>query len=145
MLCRRTGSWRNPELGEYCSAEMFELESSQNPTVFPPWEYVNKRTYFEDAINATINEIPKDFVKIPGFSINFRFIDPLRTAIKDGAITDSDVRKLAALFRFMNACCVSWNPTCGSGSQNCVDYEYQKDFYKKMAEEAELLWRENQW
>ena len=124
---------------------MFELESSQNPTVFPPWEYVNKRTYFEDAINATINEIPKDFVKIPGFSINFRFIDPLRTAIKDGAITDSDVRKLAALFRFMNACCVSWNPTCGSGSQNCVDYEYQKDFYKKMAEEAELLWRENQW
>ena len=104
-----------------------------------------KKSYSESAINATIGGIPEGFTKIPGFSVGFRFADPLRTAIRDEVIPDPDVCKLVALSSFMDECRISWHPTCGSGSQNCFDYKYQVDFYKDMAEDAELLWRENQW
>lgn len=99
-----------------------------------------KKRFFENAVKAREKYFIDDFVKDISFRIRLSL--PLKRAIREGLVGSSNLRELAAVNNFMDVSRISWHPTCGSGSQNCLDHDYQMEFYKEMFEEAARLYRQ---
>lgn len=99
-----------------------------------------KKRFFENAVKAREKYFMDDFAKDIGFRIRLSL--PLKRAIREGLIVSSDLRELAAVNNFMDISRISWHPTCGSGSQNCLDHDYQMEFYQEMFEEAARLYKQ---
>lgn len=98
-----------------------------------------KKRFFENAVKAREKYFMDDFVKDIGFRIRLSL--PLKRAIREGLVGSSDLRELAAVNNFMDISRISWHPTCGSGSQDCLDHDCQIKFYQDMLEEATRLYR----
>lgn len=98
-----------------------------------------KKRFFENAVKACEKYFMDDFVKDIGFRIRLSL--PLRKAIREDLIGSTDLRELAAVNNFMDISRISWHPTCGSGSQDCLDHDCQIKFYQDMLEEATRLYR----
>lgn len=97
-----------------------------------------KKRFFENAVKAREKYFMDDFVRDIGFRIRLSL--PLKRAIREGLVGSSDLRELAAVNNFMDISRISWHPTCGSGSQNCLDHDCQIEFYQEMLKEATRLY-----
>lgn len=51
------------------------------------------------------------------------------------------LKSLAAMDAVMNLARVAWQPTCGTGSQACIDYPWQVRLYRKFADRADAFYK----
>ena len=97
-----------------------------------------KKPFFENAVKVRKRYFMDDFVN--NISFRIRLSPSLKIAIQENLVGSSELRELAAFNNFMDISRISWHPTCGSGSQNCLDDDYQYKFYQDMAAEATRLY-----
>ena len=97
-----------------------------------------KKPFFENAVKARKRYFMDDFAN--NISFRIRLSPPLKHAVRKNLVGSSELRELSALNNFMDVSRISWHPTCGSGSQNCLDDDYQYKFYQDMAAEATRLY-----
>ena len=55
------------------------------------------------------------------------------------------VKDLVLLNTFMGTMRIAWAPTTGSGSQNCLENDYQDDFYDLMRDRAKDIHLQSKW
>lgn len=55
------------------------------------------------------------------------------------------LRQLAAADAAMSAMRVAWQPTCGTGHQNCIDHRWQDKMYKMFADRAHAFYQSAQY
>lgn len=64
----------------------------------------------------------------------------MKGVAENGKTKPKALRELVMVNWAMNLMRVAWQPTCGTGSQSCIDYRWQVTMYRKFAERANAFY-----
>ncbi len=88
------------------------------------------------AVNQRLRQMANDRVA----QLRHRWPAAKALDMKDKADRDA-LKALAAMDSVMNTMRAAWQPTCGTGSQSCVDYPWQVKLYKMFRDRADAFYK----
>ena len=88
------------------------------------------------AARQRMNQMTKDYLS----TLEYKW-PAAKGAMKKDKAARNALRSLAAMDAVMNVMRVAWQPTCGTGSQTCVDYPWQVKLYRNFADRADAFYR----